>query len=101
METLNIYQMYVRNGYQCGFWVKRNSWSKNIARVTSIAGQFEGPLEGDPPYFKNPKVQAEVFHEQTGRMNWVSGESGRQQILTCAGTYGYALIPQPDWWKGL
>lgn len=100
MEALNIYLMYIQNGNKCGFWIRRNSWAINIARVTSIAGQFEGPLEGDRPYFKNQKVRGDVYHAESGRMNWVSGDSGKNQELTSAGTYGYELISKPGWWSG-
>src|SRR5690348_10054330 len=95
---LNIYLMYVQNGNRCGFWVKRNSWSANIARVTSIGGKADGPLEGNPPYFTNPKVRADVYMEETGEMRWAPGGFGRHQELSSAGTYGYRLMPTPSWW---
>jgi hypothetical protein len=98
-EALNIYLMYVRNGNRCGFWVKRNSWLRNIARVTNIAGKWEGLLEGNPPYFTNPKVRGDIYEEATGEMRWASGGSSKNQELTSPGTYGYHLIPTPSWWR--
>ena len=95
----NIFEMYVANGNKAGFWIKRNSWSANIARVTSIANQAEGPLEGNPPYFKSQKVKGDVYIERSGDMRWASGGSGRQQDITSAGTYGYELVDTPHWWK--
>ncbi len=98
-SPLNIYQMYVQNGMRCGFWVQRNSWSTNVARVTSINGQFEGPLDGHPPYFKNQKVRGDIYESVTGEMTWRNGNSGKNNELTSAGTFGYFLIATPSWSK--
>jgi hypothetical protein len=98
-DALNIYQMYVQNGNRCGFWVKRDSWAANIARITSIAGKFEGPLDGEAPYFKNPKVRGDVYLEDTGKMVWRSGGSGANHDITAAGTFGYKLVSAPSWWR--
>ena len=49
--------MHVLNEHRCDFWVKRRTWSENIARTTNIDGKFDGPLEGGSPYFKNQKVR--------------------------------------------
>lgn len=95
----NIYQMYAANGNRCGFWVRRNSWSNNVAQVTSIAGQTEGPLTGKAPYYNNPKVFGNVYRATTGSCSWNMGGSGKGQELTSAGTYGYELIDTPTWWK--
>lgn len=77
---LNIYQMYVANGNQAGFFVKRNSWSWQIAEVLTINGNSSGELEGNAPYFNNPKV--------IGRFV----DSDKSFEITSAGTYGYQLI---------
>lgn len=76
----NIYQMYVANGNKAGFWVKRNSWSWQIALITSIGGQTNGPLGGSPPYFNNQKVR--------GKM----GGKGREVEILSPGTYGYERV---------
>lgn len=80
----NIYQMYVANGNKAGFWVQRNSWSWQTALITSVGGQAEGELEGQPPYFKNQKVK--------GRM----GGQGREVDISCPGTYGYRRVDSPE-----
>ncbi len=82
-EKLNIYQMYGANGNRAGFWVQRNSWSWKTALVTSVGGQTEGPLEGDPPYFKNQRVM--------GKMGGMGGEFE----ITSPGTYGYTRVVDP------
>lgn len=56
---INIYQMYMNNNYQLGFYVRRDSWkSDRKAKVTWIEFVIEGkPIKGNPPYFggfKNP-----------------------------------------------
>lgn len=91
-KAINIYQMYTLNGDKCGFWVRRNSWGRHIARITRIANQFEGALEGKPPYFDNPKVKGDMYFSG-------GGLSGKNQEITCAGTYGYELIDTPSWWS--
>lgn len=79
----NIYQMYVANGNKAGFWVRRNSWSRQTALITSVGGKSEGPLEGAPPYFNNPKVK--------GQMSGV----GQEIDISCPGTYGYEWVNRP------
>ena len=98
-SDMNIYEMYVQEGNRCGFWVRRNSWTNNIARVTSIAGKFGGELARKPPYFGNPKVRGDIYLEATGEMRWNVGGSGRNMEITAAGTGGYVLVPTPAWWK--
>jgi hypothetical protein len=79
-SAMNIYQMYVANGNKVGFKVKRNSWSTKTAIITSIDGEKEGLLNGEPPYFDNPKVKG------------IMSGTNYEVELTCAGTYGYHLI---------
>lgn len=81
---LNIYQMYLANGNKAGFFVKRDSWSSQVAEVISIDGKSSGELTGKPPYFNNPKV--------FGRFQ----TDGKVFEITCAGTYGYSLIEQDE-----
>jgi hypothetical protein len=83
-NKINIYQMYLENGNKAGFYVKRNSWSTQIAEIVSIDGKTSGELDGSPPYFNNPKV--------IGRF----GRSGKAFEVTCAGTYGYTLIKEEN-----
>jgi hypothetical protein len=80
----NIYQMYVANGSKTGFWVKRNSWSWQIALITSIGGNSEGDLEGTAPYFGNQKVKG------------LMGGIGREVEISCPGTYAYTRIDQQE-----
>lgn len=56
---LNIYQMYMANDCQLGFYVRRNSWHPSkSAKVVAIEWVTNGqPIKGKPPYFggfKNP-----------------------------------------------
>jgi len=98
-DRINIYQLNVQNGNRCGFWVKRETWSRNIARITTIGGQFEGLLDGNPPYLKSQKVRGDVCHEDTGAMRWNMGGPGRDQEITGAGTYRYSLVDTSPWWE--
>jgi hypothetical protein len=86
MSNVNIYQMYVANANKAGFYVVRNSWGNTVARITKIGGKTEGELEGNPPYFKNQIVKADIYKRDTGELI----ESGA--TISCPGTYGYALI---------
>jgi hypothetical protein len=79
-KAMNIYQMYVANGNKAGFWVKRNSWSWQTAKIVTIGGKSEGELSGNPPYYSNQKVYG-LFNGH-----------GKQVELTSPGTYGYTLI---------
>lgn len=88
MSDQNIYQMYVANNNRAGFYVRRDSWTTVIAKVISVGGQTEGPLPGEAPYFKNPKVRMDVFFND-GRLK------ARDEEMPCPGTYAYTLIEEP------
>lgn len=79
---MNIYQMYEKNGNQCGFCVVRDSWGRIYAKVTSIAGQTSGPLKGRPPYYGNPRVTMDVYNND----GTIQKEN---QVLSCPGNYTY------------
>jgi hypothetical protein len=85
----NIYQMYVRVG-KAAFFVKRNGWSHpyTVARVLSVGGLTQGPLVGDPPYFSNLVVLADMSYQ--GRIC--------RERLRCPGTYAYLEVSDPKWW---
>ena len=90
MSAENIYQMFVRHG-RAGFFVKRDSWGdpRTLAKVISVGGKEEGPLDGKGPYFGNPVVIADIAYQ--GRI-----QRGK---LSSPGTYAYFKIPRPDWWS--
>lgn len=83
----NIFEMYVANGSQPGFWLRRTTWANSCARVTSV-----GPLTGPAPYYGNPKVRADVFDLASGKLREANAH------LPAAGTYKtWRKIDPPDW----
>jgi hypothetical protein len=62
-HQLNVYEMYVANGKQPGFWLRRANWGNICARVVRVGEFTEGP-----PYYGNPGVWADVFDLSTGRL---------------------------------
>lgn len=83
----NVFQMYVANGEQPGFWLRRTTWRNTCAQVTSV-GEFKGP----PPYYGNPSVLADIFDLRTGALK----EKGAK--IPVPGTYKtWRLIDPPDW----
>lgn len=83
----NIFEMYVANGKQPGFWLRRTTWGNSCARVVWV-----GELRGTPPYFGNPVVLADVFDLKTGNLK----ERGAR--LPAAGTYKtWRQIDAPAW----
>jgi hypothetical protein len=89
MPAENIYQMFARHG-RAGFFVKRDSWThpQTAAQIVSVGGMEAGLLPGDPPYYKNPVVIADVTYQ--GRI--------KREKLSSAGTYAYTEIGRPEWW---
>ncbi|MGB3470856.1 MAG: hypothetical protein WBA51_08550 [Erythrobacter sp.] len=83
----NVFQMYVTNGEQPGFWLRRTTWSNTCARVTSV-GEFKGP----PPYYGNPQVHADIYDLRTGKLK------EKDVKIPVPGTYKtWRLIDPPDW----
>lgn len=82
---MNIYEMYLANR-GAGFWVRRQSWERTVARITSV-----GPLEGRAPYYGNPQVLTDVYDLIAGALKEVNA------ALSCAGNYTYERIDPPSW----
>ncbi len=86
-SEFNVFQMYVANEKQPGFWLRRTTWGNTCARVISV-GEFTGP----PPYFGNPTVLADIFDLQTGEL------LERSARLPAPGTYKtWRQIDTPSW----
>ena len=102
-ESINIFEMYHRNGCRFGFFVRKNSWAKHrFAKVVSIQWVEEGKrIKGDPPYyggFKNPPG-----HPRAGKImgprevkleaEWLD----KGYAYANGGTYSYEQVfPIPD-----
>lgn len=96
----NIFEIYMNNGCQLGFYVTRDSWSNNkIAKVVALDGVTNGqPIEGDPPYFNRIHPSG---HEKAGypwqrdarlEADWF--QEG-YQVTTGAGCYSWTrAFPQ-------
>lgn len=87
---LNVFQMYVANNHQLGFWLCRTTWQDTCAQVVAV-GEFKGP----PPYFGNPVVLADIFDLKTGAVR------ERRVKLPVPGTYKtWRQIDAPSWAAG-
>ena len=85
---MNVYQMYVSNGNQAGFFIRRNSWSDDsFFLVKKIGRKSKGVLDGVPPYFENQRVTGDYYFK--GQLY------DSKAVVSCAGTFGYSLIPNP------
>lgn len=84
---MNIYEMYVFHWKKPGFWVRRTTWGKTIAKITDV-----GPLSGRAPYYGNPVVKADVFDIHTGQ------RTDTDFIIDTAGTHKtWCWVQPPDW----
>ena len=97
LKNLNIFQMYVENNCQFGFYVTRRSWSdKHYAMVVGIDGVKNGEMfEGEPPYFVR-KYPAD--HLKEGRV-WKRTVHLKADWLDngiydtdCGGTYAWTRV---------
>jgi len=85
----NVFQMYVANGEKPGFWLRRTTWGNTCAQVTAV-----GEFRGEPPYYGNPTVLADVYDLRTGALK----EKGAK--IPVPGTYKtWRLIDPPEWSK--
>lgn len=83
----NVFEMFVRNGNEAGFWIKRTTWANTCAKVVSV-----GEFKGSPPYFGNPKVFAEIYNLDTGALIDPNGK------ISVPGTYKtWRRIDPPEW----
>ena len=88
---MNIYEMYVKNNNQVGFWIQKDSWHKNIAKVVEIDNKTSGSLKGRSPYYNNPIVLVDVYDIDTMELavNWDNPE---RYMISSPGTYSYEKI---------
>ncbi len=120
---MNVFQMYLMNGYRADFWVRRSSWRNCVALVTLLNGKPDGPLPNKrAPYFGDPSVDCEMWRfafdetefvlmpsrfkggEPTKRFahpaphagHWERVPSEGPTLLSCPGTYQYNMIRPPD-----
>ena len=91
MRAPNVYEMYIENGCQTGYWVQRNSWGNTCARVKMIGGRRSGPLPGAAPYFLNVAVHVDIYDLWTGALKQSDA------LLSCPGTFAYTRIAAPSW----
>ena len=89
VDDPNIFDMYVENGYELGFWVMRTTW-RNICEQIIHVGPFTGPA----PDYGNPTVTADIYDRHTGKLN------KRTSHLSGAATYKtWRRIDPPSWWR--
>ena len=87
--AMNVYEMFVANGEQVGFWLTRTTWRDLCARVTFV-GKFKGPA----PYFGNPRVSGDLFYLRSGQLKQANAD------IPSPGTYKtWRQIPAPSWSK--
>lgn len=83
----NVFEMYVANSEQAGFWIRRTTWENTCAKVTSVA-----PLKGPAPYYGNPAVLADIYDLTTGALKEASAR------IPVPGTYKtWRKIETPSW----
>lgn len=92
----NVFQMYMNNGWEANFWVRRSNWVNTVALVKSVGGMEAGVIPGQPPYFSqpgkgSPKVICDALDARTDRLMDKNAE------LRCPGNYSYYLIDPPSW----
>lgn len=63
-ELKNIYQLYVENGNNAGFWAWDPAWAPSeVIFVKTIGGLSCGPLKGKPIYYDKPAVVIDSYLE--------------------------------------
>ena len=88
---MNIYEMFYKNNFYFGFWVKRYTWENVVAQIVEIEGFKDGKRPkgcGRYPYFENRKVMADFYDLDTGALL-------NRSDIKCPGTSGYDLIENP------
>ncbi len=79
----NLYQLYIDNGNQAGFKVRRGGWGQSSwARVVSVTKEQRaaGPLPGKEPYHGNPPVFIDFK------------DKGTVEEASCPGTYQWRVV---------
>lgn len=88
-DQQNLFEMYVANDSQPGFWLRRTTWTNTCAKVVSV-----GELTGPPPYYGNPMVHADIYDLSTSALREARAR------LPASGTYKtWRQIGPPPWAK--
>ncbi len=84
-RAVNLYDMYIANGMNVGFWVKRRTWGDLCARVTQV-----GELDRKAHCHGHPAVRADLFHFSSGELKQADAE-----LLDAASPKTWRQIPPP------
>lgn len=88
---MNVYEMYYENDKKFGYWIRRDSWGKTIAKVIGIEGVKEGDdIPGAKPYHDNVKVKAE-FYRESSKDYCHSENIDNISEVSCPGTFSYYM----------
>ena len=63
LSAPNVYEMFVANGCEVGFWLTRTTWRNLCARVT-----FVGEFKAAAPCFGNPPVRGDLYFTSSGEL---------------------------------
>ncbi len=74
--AMNVYEMFVANGEQVGFWLTRTTWRDLCARV-----RFFGDFKGPAPCFGNPRVAGDLFYASSGELKQANAEIPSPETL--------------------
>ena len=97
---MNVYEMFYKNNFLLGFWVRRDNWKNVKAKIILIDGFEEGKRPkgcGRYPYFnykadenkEGPRqVLAEFYNASTNELM-------SRDCISCPGNYSYYMIEQP------
>lgn len=88
----NVYNLYVQNGNQAGFYVRRNSWGNTLFFVASIGGKISGALSGKPPYYGNPTIKGYYCNASKTRLPDSEVFGSSKEELSCPGCYQWAIV---------
>lgn len=88
----NVYSLYVQNGNQAGFYVRRNTWGNTLFFVESIGGKTSGQLSGKPPYYGNPPIKGYYCDKSKNRLPDSEVFGASKDTLSCSGSYQWAIV---------
>ena len=86
---ISVFEMFLRNGSEPGFWVRRSQWANTVCRVVAGRGSSGGCAGRAPPI-----VTVEWYDAETGRLRTPAAPLKG----ACSVAYDYRRVDPPWWW---
>jgi len=91
---VSVYDMFLRNDRQVGFWLRMPHWHNRVCRVVSVEDEGRSCATGAPPV-----VRADFYDARTGLVVTPGSVLKRPCCSSGERWCDYRRVDPPPWWS--